>query len=150
MHIRKPFFQYNGGGAAFIPDQTAEDEKEPHAVERIDQIAGSGKKASLYIGPRTFEEVTFRWLDELNDGKKTEALTFWDAVKDGSEFEYVFDDSTQFAGTGVAGDGSIAGIDSDGDAIICRAMTVENTEIMLTPESVEGYWMFTLRMREVV
>jgi hypothetical protein len=134
VHLKKPFFRYNTVSA-----------------ERHDHISASGKKASMYVGPREFRDFSFHWLTDAN---KTSMETFWQSVRDGSAFWIVFDDSVRkIDGTWTidpSGDPYICGDDSDGNVITETEYTMESTELIFTPEEVYGYWSVTMRVREVV
>jgi hypothetical protein len=97
-------------------------------------------------------DVTLRWLDST---ARAEVESFWDAVKDGAEFEYVLDDSVRLLGTGppsgwLIGDGYLIGDDVDGNAITTTTYVMESTELVFTPGEVDGFWDVTFTMREAV
>ena len=147
MHSKKPFFRYGVDGY-FYPGHTMEDVTVTPTVERHDRIAGSGKKASYYVGSRDFLQFSFK---DLTDAEKTSMETFWDTVKDGDPFWIVFDDSARKFGDGTLfGDGYVVGDDIDGDAITSTQYTVESMELPFTPMETYGYWQTTMKVREVV
>ena len=147
MHLRKPFFVYNWDADYFYPDTPGENITDTEGVDRFDHIAADGTKLSYYVGPRTFRDVSFRW---ISDAKKTEFLTFWAAVKGGAKFRYASDDTVRKLGTGTLGDLYILGQDIDGVTISSTYYTAENTELVFTEDEVWGRWTTNLRMREVV
>ena len=147
MHLRKPFFSYNNDVDYYYPGVPAQDIVDTSGVDRLDHIAADGTKLSYYIGPRTFQDVVFRW---ISDGKKAEFQTFWGAIRGGSTFRFISDDTVRTLGTGTLGDGYKLGQDSDGATITSTYYTAENTELIFTEDEVYGYWTTNLRMREVV
>ncbi len=147
MHLRKPYFVYNDDTSYFYPDVPAQNIADTEGVDRFDHIAADGTKLSYYVGPRTFREVTFRWISE---SKKTDFKGFWDGIKGGGTFRYATSSTVRKLGTGTLGDGYILGQDSDGVTITSTYYTAENTELVFSEDEVYGFWTTTIRMREVV
>lgn len=147
MHLKKPYFVYSNDIVHFYPGTPAENVTDTDGAERHDHVATDGTKMSYYVGPRVFQEVTFRW---LSDAKKVEFKTFWAGVRNGSTFRFVTDDTVRRLGTGVLGDGYILGDDSDGDAISSTEYTMDTTDMVFSQDEVYGRWTTTIRMQEVV
>jgi hypothetical protein len=148
LHLKKPFFDYSHGSGTLFPDVDEENARAPKTVERHDHISANGKRLSYLVGARDFIESTFRW---QSDALRTSWHTMWDAIKNGSVFQYHEDADISLCGDGtVCGDGSLCGADSEGDATVTTAVTVENTELTLDQEEIDGYWVATLTMREDV
>ncbi len=145
-HLVKPFFNTMGGG--ILPDVAEENTVETKAVERHDQIAASGKRQSYLVGSRAFRDVTYRWQDST---QKALWETFWDAVKDGTIYQYYDDDTTPIAGTStIASTTLIAGSTTGTAALTTTDMVIENTELIFDEEEIYGYWSVTIRQREAV
>jgi hypothetical protein len=147
MHLKKPYFVYNDDTSYFYPNVPAGNISDTEGVDRFDHISADGTKLSYYVGPRTFREVTFRWISEA---KKIDFIAFWNAVRNGSTFRYASDATVRKLGTGTLGDGYILGQDTAGVTITSTYYTAENTELVFTEDEVYGFWTTTIRMREVV
>lgn len=151
-HLKQPYF-VDASLTHYYPGCTAENDTEIKAVERFDQITASGKRGSVLVGSRAIKEITLQWIDST---AKTVLEAFWDAVKDGSEFDYVVDDSVRRFGTGPPASwkfdtgGYIFGDDSDGNAITTTRYTLDNTELVFAPGQVDGFYETTLTMRKAV
>ena len=146
-HVKQPFFVTAGGGH-YYPGCTAESVTDTESVERYDHIAGSGKRGSVLVGSRDFKDVTFQW---ISDAVKATLITWWDEVKDGSEFDYVMDDSIEkFDGTWDFDGTYTFSTDSDGNAITSTTYTIENTELVFSPGQLYGFWTTSMRLREAV
>ena len=147
-HVKQPYLM-TAAGNHYYPGCTAEAVTDTESVERYDHIAGSGKRGSVLVGARAFHDVTFQW---ISDAVKATLITWWDEVKDGSEFDYVMDDSVRtFDGTWNFDTGAyIFGDDSDGAAITTTTYTIENMELVFSPGQIDGYWNLSMRLREAV
>jgi hypothetical protein len=151
-HLKQPYL-VTPDGTHYYPGCTAESVTDTESVERYDHIAASGNRGSVLVGSRDFKDVTFNW---ISDAVKATLITWWDAVKDGSEFDYVMDDSVRKFGTGPPASWKfdtasyIFGDDIDGAAITSGTYTIENTELVFSPGQIDGYWTLSIRMREAV
>ncbi|MCP4898885.1 MAG: hypothetical protein GY906_18085 [bacterium] len=146
MHLKQPFFRYDG--THLYPGVTAENIIETTGVERYDHTAADGTTGHCYIGDREFYEFTYRWLDST---AKADVVTWWEACKGGQAFELIFDDSVRKMDGTWDMDGTYTmGTDSDGDAITVTEYIVAQTELVFTPDEVDGYVQTTLRFRKTV
>lgn len=147
MHLKKPFFNYNGGVSFFYPATTAEDTVDTYGSERHDSVAADGTRFSYYVGPRQFQGFMFRW---LSGSDVTSLVSFWETVRDGRIVDIIDDDTIRKCGTGTCGDGYVCGTDEDGNATSRTQWRIESKELVVSAEQVYGYYQVPMQFRRVV
>lgn len=151
-HLKKPFFIY--GDSVFYPDVGHEDLRTPKTVERFDHVAASGKTIHYLVGSRDFIENTFRWQSSIAPAGNTfkdQWETFWDSIKDGTQFWYVDDTPKNKVSAALNCNTTVICGDNEDDApLVETKVVVDQPELNMQEEVVDGYWSVRLRMREVV
>jgi hypothetical protein len=146
LHLKKPYFRY--GTTYVLPGVPVDDVSITHTAERYENVAADGTTVSYYVGPRDFVEKEWRWIDSTSKGYME---TWWNAVRDGTHFWLVYDDSIRLMDNSWDFDNSYTiGTDSDGVAITETEYITDDTDLVFTPEAVDGFWRTVRRFREVV
>lgn len=146
----RPFISYNNDFDYLRPDVGLVDytyAPDSRQVERYDNVAADGTKHSYKVGNRRIIAVQFHWQSST---LKDEWYTWWDAVKDGSEFTYHDDDSYTLCGTGTCGSGTCGSLSTQGATDRKLTCTVENTEFEMTEMQDNGYWQTPVIQMRVV
>lgn len=121
--------------------ETADTEYEQ--VERHDQVAANGARASYYVGERRFIDRTFRWQP---DARMEQWRTFFRNHGGRGKAFWYYDDAPPIYGA--AGNFG-AGLNYGGTSVGVLVY-LENTEFRPEREDVDGYWMIQITMRRTV
>lgn len=148
MALSIPFFNYNAHFDWWQPAQAPEQRAIiGKAVERVDLDTGGDtpQRHSVLIGNRNYIDVEYRWIYKTD---RALFFTMWDAIKDGSEFEFGEHDTVPKCGDGTeCGDGSTCGLRADGHIQPRYICTMESVDPNITPDEVWDYYRVAFRMR---
>jgi hypothetical protein len=147
MGLSYPFFSWLN--TQVYPGVGRRDYREVHIANRTDNKAKSGKKSSTYFGKNRVISVT---LPDISSTVRDNLVTFYEAVRDGTEFTYHDDDSYYKCGDASldSGDITCGALQNTGATDRKIRCTIEGAQFEpIEHPDVWNIWDVTFTMQEV-